>query len=182
MSQNSQENACTRVSFLIKLQASPTLLKKSLWYRCFPVNFAKFLRTPFLTEHLQWLLLFFKNNLEHLSIKFSGQPFSKGSPLYDRCFKLLLKITHILQEKVPTVGKKLLRLVLRYLGTISLQTGTKMQKPIKGVLSCCKLKVFLQSQNKLCNSFRFKDPVPQILTLGVVYKFQRGLCNEFYYR
>ena len=25
--------------------------------RCFPVKFAKFLRTPFFTEHLQWLLL-----------------------------------------------------------------------------------------------------------------------------
>ena len=33
------------------------LLKKRLCHRCFPVNFAKFLRTPFLTEHLQWLLL-----------------------------------------------------------------------------------------------------------------------------
>ena len=30
-------------SFLIKLQALPaTLLKKRLWYRCFPVNLAKF--------------------------------------------------------------------------------------------------------------------------------------------
>ena len=29
-----------------------------LWYRCFPVNFAKFLRTPFLTEHLRWMLLY----------------------------------------------------------------------------------------------------------------------------
>ena len=27
-----------------------TLLKKRLWHRCFPVNFLKFLRTPFLTE------------------------------------------------------------------------------------------------------------------------------------
>ena len=34
-----------------------TLLKKRLWLRCFPVNFAKLLRTPFLTEHLWWLLL-----------------------------------------------------------------------------------------------------------------------------
>ena len=34
-----------------------TLLKKRLWHRCFPVNFAKFLRTPFLIEHLRWLLL-----------------------------------------------------------------------------------------------------------------------------
>ena len=56
--QNSQENTCAGVSFLIKLQARPaTLLKKRLWRRCFPVNFAKFLRTPFLTENLQWLLL-----------------------------------------------------------------------------------------------------------------------------
>ena len=36
---------------------SATLLKKRLWHKCFPVNFAKFLRTPFLTEHLRWLLL-----------------------------------------------------------------------------------------------------------------------------
>ena len=28
------------------------LLKKRLWNRCFPVNFVKFLRTPFRTEHL----------------------------------------------------------------------------------------------------------------------------------
>ena len=47
ISLNSQENTCART----------TLLKKSLWYRCFPVNCAKFLRTPFFTEHLWWLLL-----------------------------------------------------------------------------------------------------------------------------
>ena len=34
-----------------------TLLKKRAWHRCFPVNFVKFLRTPFFKEHLQWLLL-----------------------------------------------------------------------------------------------------------------------------
>ena len=35
--------------FLIKLQASlSTFLKKRLCHRCFPVNFVKFLRTPFL--------------------------------------------------------------------------------------------------------------------------------------
>ena len=48
ISQNSQEYTCARVSFLIKLQD---------WGLCFPVNFAKFLRTPFLKEHLWWLLL-----------------------------------------------------------------------------------------------------------------------------
>ena len=34
-----------------------TLLKKRFWHRCFPVNFRKFLRTPFYTEHFWWLLL-----------------------------------------------------------------------------------------------------------------------------
>ena len=34
-----------------------TLLKKRLWHLYFPVNFVKFLRTLFLTEHLRWLLL-----------------------------------------------------------------------------------------------------------------------------
>ena len=34
-----------------------TLLKKRLWHKCFPVNFAKFLRTPFSVDHLRWLLL-----------------------------------------------------------------------------------------------------------------------------
>ena len=49
ISQDSQENTCAGASFLIKLQARPaTLLEKKLWHRCFPGNFEKFLRTPFL--------------------------------------------------------------------------------------------------------------------------------------
>ena len=31
-----------------------TLLKKRLWHRCSPVDLAKFLRTPFLPEHLRF--------------------------------------------------------------------------------------------------------------------------------
>ena len=46
-------NTCARVSILLKLQVWPaTLLKWRLWRRCFPVNFAKFLRTPFFRTHL----------------------------------------------------------------------------------------------------------------------------------
>ena len=47
--QNLQQSTCSRVSFLIKLQASGTGV--FLWV------FAKFLGTPFLKEHLLWLLL-----------------------------------------------------------------------------------------------------------------------------
>ena len=55
ISQNSHENTRVRVSFFLR---PATLLKKRLWHRCFPRNFAKFLRTPSPTKHLRWLLLF----------------------------------------------------------------------------------------------------------------------------
>ena len=37
----------------------PTLLKKRLWLRCFPINFQKFLRTSVFIEHIRWLFLQF---------------------------------------------------------------------------------------------------------------------------
>ena len=55
--QNSQENTCARVSFRVVGLMPGTLLKKRLWQRFFSVNFAKILRTPFLTEQLRWPLL-----------------------------------------------------------------------------------------------------------------------------
>ena len=53
--QNSQENTCARASFLSLRSA--TLLKKRLWRRCFPANFVKLLRTPFLQNISGQLLL-----------------------------------------------------------------------------------------------------------------------------
>ena len=55
------------ISSGVKLKQNATLFKKRLWHRCFPVNFAKFLRTPFSIEHLQWLLLNMKYKKEILS-------------------------------------------------------------------------------------------------------------------
>ena len=64
-SQNSQEKTCARVFFnkVAELKSAP-LLKKRLWHRCFPVNFVKYLRTPFLTGHLWWLLLYERLHLQ----------------------------------------------------------------------------------------------------------------------
>ena len=54
------KHLCQRLFFNKVASLRPaTSLKKSLWHRCFTVNFVKFLRTPFLTEPLQWLLLSF---------------------------------------------------------------------------------------------------------------------------
>ena len=35
--------------------------KKRLWHMCFLMNFAKFIRTPFLPEHLRWLFMYILN-------------------------------------------------------------------------------------------------------------------------
>ena len=44
--------------FLKDLRAGGLQLdKKRLQHSCFPVKFATFLRTPFLTEHIRWLFL-----------------------------------------------------------------------------------------------------------------------------
>ena len=57
-SQNPQENACARAFLNTVAGLRPaTLLKERLWHRCFSVNFVKILRTPFLTQHVRWLLL-----------------------------------------------------------------------------------------------------------------------------
>ena len=54
-------NLSWHVKLLMLTQARRNRGKKcridTLWHRCFPVNFGKFLRTPFFTEHLRWLLL-----------------------------------------------------------------------------------------------------------------------------
>ena len=47
---------------------SGTLLKKRLWYECFPVNFAKFLRTLFLPNTSKQLLLYKGNFISNQTL------------------------------------------------------------------------------------------------------------------
>ena len=83
-----------------------TLLKKRLWHRCFPVNFTKFLRTSFLTEHLQWLLLYSailklhkcKTNVlvkKHKNFKFGNAKcvFQRRISLIQKLSKFQLRLT-----------------------------------------------------------------------------------------
>ena len=65
--------------FLVKLQTSSPA-KMRLWHRCFPVNFAKFLRTPFLRSTsgrllLQFVILHFKDLKFRLKIENSAKRF-----------------------------------------------------------------------------------------------------------
>ena len=56
-------------NFLIKVMVALTKSLQRLSHRRFLVNFAKFLRTSFLTEHLRWMLLHFitlSNNIKYV--------------------------------------------------------------------------------------------------------------------
>ena len=84
----------------------------------------------------------------HSQLTFLEEIFSKNSypgNFINRCFKLFLNRIHIHKEKAATVKKRPLGLFLRFLGTISLQTKTKLQDSIKGVPNYCKLQVIFKS-------------------------------------
>ena len=87
---------------------------------------------------------------------------------------------HVVKETTQTVEKKPLVLVLPYLGSVSLQSRTKLRKSLRDILNCCKLLIVFKNKTRLDNNFHFKHQIPKDLTSGVVYKFECGLCNESY--
>ena len=70
--QNSQEKTNVEFSFQIKLQAfnAVILLKRRLRHKCFPVNFANFLRTAYLCKTppvvASYYILLFMMNLQSI--------------------------------------------------------------------------------------------------------------------
>ena len=88
----------------------------------------------------------------------------------NKCFKNFMDNIHAV-ETTPTVAKKPLVLVLPYLGSISLQTRTRLKKSLKNILNCCKLQIVFKNKTWLGNNFHFKDQISKDLTSGFVYKF-----------
>ena len=85
---------------------------------------------------------------------------------------------HVVNGTTLTVEKNFLVLVLPYLGSISLQTRTKLKKLLKNILNCGKVQIVFRNNIRLGNNFHFKNRYPNDLTSGVVYKFQCGLCSD----
>ena len=131
ISQNSQENACARISYFeIKIPSTQKHMR-------FPTNFVKFLRTPFYIAHLWWLLLktrkvfmqkqlskgFFKKGVMRNFVEFTRKHFPE-SPLFIKlnhshkkrkdpflmtiiefkstCFVILILSIHLARYKLTT--------------------------------------------------------------------------------
>ena len=132
ISQNSQENTCARVSFLNKVAGltPATLLKKRLWYKCFPVNFVKF-SWALLSQNTSGRLLL---SLRHFWSYYYGNqskshvivPFSNFSILHSK-FSVQFHLKESFYNYLPRVlgrfpPRKIVPLTLKL--TLTLTGGT----------------------------------------------------------
>ena len=85
------------------------------------------------------------------------------------------------KETTLTVEKKPLLVVRLYIGSISLQTRTKLTKSLKKILNCCKLQIMFKNKTRFGSNFYFKDGISEDDVSSAVCKFQCTLCNESYY-
>ena len=73
-------------------------------------------------------------------------------------------------------------LLLRpYLGKLSLQIRTRINRIMKNKLPYCNIRFVFQTRCKISNFFTFKDKIPSLLRSGIVYKCECGSCNATYY-
>ena len=82
---------------------------------------------------------------------------------------------------VNTVPQKDLLIALPYLGKLSLQICTRINREMKNKLPYCNVRFVFQTKCKISNFFTFKDKIPSLLRSSVVYKFKCGSCNATYY-
>ena len=99
----------------------------------------------------------------------------------DKCIKEFLDRVLTQKVVVSTVPKKDLMIVLPYLGKLSLQIRTRINRVMRNKLPHCNLRIVFQTKCKLINFFTFKDKIPVFLRSGIVYKFKCGGCNATYY-
>ena len=99
----------------------------------------------------------------------------------DKCTKEFLDRVLTRKVVVSTVPKKDLMIVVPYLGKLSLQIRTRINRVMRNKLPHCNLRIVFQTKCKLINFFTFKDKIPVFLRSGIVYKFKCGGCNATYY-
>ena len=101
--------------------------------------------------------------------------------LIDRCVKTFLNKIYVSKRILITFPKKVVLIVLLFLGQFSLNLRSRLYNCFNKTLPQCNIKVIFQSKNRLSNLFRFKDIIPKELRSHIVYKFLCSNCNITYY-
>ena len=138
-------------------------LIKSLLFRCFSLcsDFVKFHHE---IDKLKSIL--YKNSFPR--------------DLIDKCIKESSAKILTLKRVVSEVPKKHLIIALPYLGKLSLQRRTRINRIMKNKFPYCNVQFALQTKYKISNFFTFKDKIPSVLSSGIVYKFECGIYNVTY--
>ena len=82
---------------------------------------------------------------------------------------------------VPNVPKRNVFVKLPFLGSTSFQIQKKLQKLFSDKLTTCNLKIAFTSPVRVKSLFTFKDKLPNMLILGLVYQYKCGGCNATYH-
>ena len=82
---------------------------------------------------------------------------------------------------IHTVDKKQVLLVLPFLGLLSFEIRSRLEKCFKNYIPYCLLKVVYQSRSRISNLLNFNDAVNTKLSSHIVYKFMCSCCNTTYY-
>ena len=101
--------------------------------------------------------------------------------MINKCIKEFLDKILTPKPVVSTVPKKDLIIALPYLGKLSLQIRTRINRIMKNKLPHCNAQFVFQTKCKINNFFTSKDKILSVLRSGIVYKFQCGSCNATYY-
>ena len=101
--------------------------------------------------------------------------------LVDKCIKEFLDKILAPKPVVSTVPKKNLVIALPYLGKLSHQIRTRINRIMENRLPYCNIRFVFQTKCNISNFFTFKDKITSFLRSGIVYKFQCGSCNATYY-
>ena len=99
----------------------------------------------------------------------------------DKCIKKYLNKLFVPKRIIHTVDKKQVLLVLPFLGPLSFEIRSRLQKCLKNYIPYCSLKVVYQSKSRISNLLHFKDVVNTKLSSHIVYKFICSCCNATYY-
>ena len=80
--------------------------------------------------------------------------------LVDKCIKVFLDRVLTPEVVASTVSKNNLMIVLPYLGKLSLQIRTRINRVMKNKLPHCNIRIAFRTKCKLINFFTFKDKIP----------------------
>ena len=99
----------------------------------------------------------------------------------DKCIKKYFNKLLVPKRIIHTVDKKQVLLVLPFLGPLSFEIRSRLQKCLKNYIPYCSLKVAYQSKSRISNLFHLKDVVNTKLSSHIVYKFMCSCCNATYF-